>query len=276
MQLAAVAHLNHQLRAHAGRDEAFCRALAARLGVPFLVERADVAGLARAMALLGRSGGATRALRLPRSGARGLWRAPHRRGPHPRRSGRDGAVASRARGGHPRACAGRCRRGARSCVRLLDCSRDELRRLPHRAGGAVAGRRDQRRPRAIRATACGTNCCHCSRSAIARRWRGCWPVPPTLPPTTTHCSSSWPTRRSRPSLATAPGGMRLDVAALAALPLALQRRLARRALVLAGAARAPGHGDIERLLDGLRTRRDRRRPKPPACAWNVFPRMLSY
>ena len=33
--LAGVAHLNHQLRASADRDEAFCRALADEAGVPF-------------------------------------------------------------------------------------------------------------------------------------------------------------------------------------------------------------------------------------------------
>src|SRR5688572_22172747 len=47
--VAGAAHLNHQLRgADADADEAFCAALAARLGVPFVSERADVAALARA------------------------------------------------------------------------------------------------------------------------------------------------------------------------------------------------------------------------------------
>ena len=47
--VAGAAHLNHQLRgADADADEAFCAALAARLGVPFAAERADVASLARA------------------------------------------------------------------------------------------------------------------------------------------------------------------------------------------------------------------------------------
>ena len=50
------------------------------------------------------------------------------------------------------------------------------------------------------------------------------------------------------ALTSMPGGARVDVAALGALPVALQRRVARRALVLAGAGRAPGHGDVERLL----------------------------
>lgn len=46
--LAGAAHLNHQLRPEAARDEAFCRDLCARLGVPLAVESAPVAALAAA------------------------------------------------------------------------------------------------------------------------------------------------------------------------------------------------------------------------------------
>ena len=46
--VAGVAHFNHQLRGDAAdADEAFCRALAARLGLPIEVGRADVRSLAR-------------------------------------------------------------------------------------------------------------------------------------------------------------------------------------------------------------------------------------
>ena len=49
LTIAGTAHLNHQLRGEeADADEAFCAALAARLGVPFIVERADIAARARA------------------------------------------------------------------------------------------------------------------------------------------------------------------------------------------------------------------------------------
>lgn len=48
LTVAGAAHLNHQLRgAEADADEAFCAALAQRLGVPFRSERADVAARAR-------------------------------------------------------------------------------------------------------------------------------------------------------------------------------------------------------------------------------------
>jgi len=44
--LAGLVHVHHGLRATADRDEAFCRALAARLALPLEVERADVRGVA--------------------------------------------------------------------------------------------------------------------------------------------------------------------------------------------------------------------------------------
>ena len=49
--VVAVAHVNHHLRATAGRDEAFCRELVARLGYPLEVAHVDVAALARKEAL---------------------------------------------------------------------------------------------------------------------------------------------------------------------------------------------------------------------------------
>jgi tRNA(Ile)-lysidine synthase len=46
--VAGAAHLNHGLRGNeADEDEAFCAALAQRLGVPFIADRVDVADLAR-------------------------------------------------------------------------------------------------------------------------------------------------------------------------------------------------------------------------------------
>jgi tRNA(Ile)-lysidine synthase len=44
--LAGAAHLNHRLRPEADADEAFCRDLCARLGVPLVARGADVAALA--------------------------------------------------------------------------------------------------------------------------------------------------------------------------------------------------------------------------------------
>jgi tRNA(Ile)-lysidine synthase len=47
LQVAGLAHLNHQLRPAATADEQFCSALAARLGLPFVSRGADVAARAR-------------------------------------------------------------------------------------------------------------------------------------------------------------------------------------------------------------------------------------
>jgi tRNA(Ile)-lysidine synthase len=47
LQLDAIAHLNHSIRQDADQDEAFCRALADRLGTSFVASRVDVPALSR-------------------------------------------------------------------------------------------------------------------------------------------------------------------------------------------------------------------------------------
>ena len=49
--VAGLAHLNHRLRPTAGRDAQFCQDLAARLGLPILVEAIDVQGYAASQRL---------------------------------------------------------------------------------------------------------------------------------------------------------------------------------------------------------------------------------
>lgn len=49
--VVGLAHLNHRLRASADRDEEFCRDLAARLGLPILVDVLDVQGYAASQRL---------------------------------------------------------------------------------------------------------------------------------------------------------------------------------------------------------------------------------
>jgi tRNA(Ile)-lysidine synthase len=49
--VVSLAHLNHQLRPSADRDESFCRELAVRLGLPIVVEQSDVHGYAAAHGL---------------------------------------------------------------------------------------------------------------------------------------------------------------------------------------------------------------------------------
>jgi tRNA(Ile)-lysidine synthase len=50
-RVAGLAHLNHQIRAEAASDEAFCRAFATGCGVPIIIESADVPGYATAQRL---------------------------------------------------------------------------------------------------------------------------------------------------------------------------------------------------------------------------------
>jgi tRNA(Ile)-lysidine synthase len=49
--VAGIAHLNHQLRPTAERDERFCREFAARVALPMSIESIDVAGYAEAQRL---------------------------------------------------------------------------------------------------------------------------------------------------------------------------------------------------------------------------------
>jgi tRNA(Ile)-lysidine synthase len=49
--VVSLAHLNHRLRCTATRDEQFCRALAARIGLPIAVESMDVASYAQTQRL---------------------------------------------------------------------------------------------------------------------------------------------------------------------------------------------------------------------------------
>ena len=49
--VSGLAHLNHRLRPSADRDESFCRSFAGRLGLPIVVEAADVRSHAQAHAL---------------------------------------------------------------------------------------------------------------------------------------------------------------------------------------------------------------------------------
>jgi tRNA(Ile)-lysidine synthase len=49
--ILSLAHLNHQLRPTAGRDEQFCRTFADRVGLPILVESIDVQGYAASQRL---------------------------------------------------------------------------------------------------------------------------------------------------------------------------------------------------------------------------------
>ena len=247
VSLTAVAHLNHQLRAHALRDEDFCRALAERMGVPLVVERVDVAALARA----GRCSievAARRARYAFFEKARVASRADHVAVAHTRDDQAETVLMRLVRGAGTRGLRGVLPvRGA--VVRpLLDCGRDELRQF-------LAARRepwvedetnaDLSYPRnRIR---------HELLPMLAARYRPS--VSRVLARTADVAAHDDALLEQLADYALAPlvspeaASLRLDAAGLRALPLALRRRAARQVLVLAGARRSPGHADIERLLD---------------------------
>ena len=110
LTVAGAAHLNHQLRgAEADADEAFCGALAARLGVPFVAERVDVAALARAAEAIDRGRGA-------RSRGYGFFDARRRRA----RRGRGRRRPRRATTRRRRSCSGCCGAPARGGSRRFN------------------------------------------------------------------------------------------------------------------------------------------------------------
>ena len=126
MQFVALAHLNHQLRQTAGRDERFCRELAARLARPVIVEREDVAARAK-------RGGCS--LEVAAHDARYAFFARARAGVgadvvalgHTRDDQAETFLLRLLRGAGPRGLAGMHPRRGDIVRPLLDCARDELR-----------------------------------------------------------------------------------------------------------------------------------------------------
>ena len=126
----------------------FCRALAAALGLPLEVGRADVrARGARATGARSRMPPARRATRFferGRADARGRrdcgW-------PQPRRPGGDVPAAADQGRRAPRARRRSCRAPAASIRPLLDIARADLRAYAARSSASVQERRDQRRSR---------------------------------------------------------------------------------------------------------------------------------
>ena len=245
--LTGVAHLNHQLRAHADRDEEFCRALAGRLAVPLVVGRVDVAALARA----GRCSievAARRARYAFLDEVRVATSSDHVAVAHTRDDQAETVLMRLVRGAGTRGLRGVLpARGA--VVRpLLDCGRDELRQfLAARSQTWVEDETnaDLSHPRnRIR---------HELLPLLAARYR---PSVDRVLARTADVAAHDDALLERlaghalaPLLTRAATTLQLDAAGLRALPLALRRRAARQVLVLAGARRPPGHADIERLLD---------------------------
>ena len=274
----ALAHLNHQLRDDAARDEAFCRRWPSAWACRSTVARADVAALAATARSLARSGrpparatpSSTTCAPRPRRRGRG-------RGAHPRRSGRDRAAAAAARRRHARPARRAAVARRASCGRCSTCGRAELRAYLAARGAAWvedetnADLGDPPQP-------------HPPRPAAA--------AGPRLP--ARRVAAAGAHGRARRTTTTPTSSAVADTAAAAchvartAGPLPRRRRRCWRCRRLsavgwcgarsrpAGAARGVRLADVERVLALCAALRRRLQCRWPACAWNVFPLMLSY
>ncbi len=247
VSLAAIAHLNHQLRADAARDESFCRALAERIGVPFAADRIDVAARARAWSCSVEVA-ARRARYQFLEEARCVHGADHIAVAHTRDDQAETVVMRLLRGTGTRGLRGALPARGRVVRPLLDCSRGELRRFLTGRGETWVEdetNADLGNPR--------NRVRHELLPLLEARYRPS--IARVLARTADVAVHDDALLEALTEQALAPllearlEGWHLDVAGVRAVPIALQRRMARRALELAGASRPPGHADIERMLE---------------------------
>lgn len=244
--LAGAAHLNHQLRPEASRDELFCRTICARLGVPLVVETARVAALAA-------GAGVSIEVAARRARYAFLERA---------RASCDGAVVAVAhtaddqaetvllrllRGAGPHGLRGILLARGTVVRPLLDCTRAALRAdLASRGESWVedATNADVSLPR--------NRVRHELMPLLAGRFQPA--VTRVLARTAEVVAAddalleSLAAAAADDVLAAAPRGLLISTSALSRLPLALARRVARRALERAEAPHAPDLADVEALL----------------------------
>ncbi len=246
VSLAAVAHLNHQLRPLASRDEDFCRALAERMGVPFIAQRSDVAAHAQRWRCSIEV--AARRVRYAfLEEARVASRSDHVAVAHTRDDQAETVLMRLIRGAGTRGLRGVL--PARDAVvrPLLDCDRSELQQFLAARGESwvedetnadVSYPRNRVRHELLPLLA------DRYRPSVARVLARTADVAAHDDALLEHLAEEALTPLVTKTAAT----IRLDAAGLCALPLALRRRGARQVLVRAGARRSPGHADIERLL----------------------------
>lgn len=248
--LAGAAHLNHGLRAEADRDEAFCRALCARLALPCVVEQAPV----RAQAAASRVSievAARRARYAFLERARGQLGADVVAVAHTADDQAETVLLRLLRGAGTRGLRGILpRRGA--VVRpVLDCRREGLRAALVTAGEQWvedASNADVSLPRnRIR---------HELLPLLATRFQPA--ITRVLARTAEVVAADDAlldrlAARAVPTVVSASSaGLRLSIPALSALPLAIARRVARRALERVPAPQAPDLADIDLLLSVCR------------------------
>lgn len=245
--LAGAAHLNHGLRPTARRDEAFCRALCARLDVPLVCETIDVAAAARAS----RQSIEVAARRLRYAC---LERARHATGAdriavaHTLDDQAETVLMRLLRGAGPHGLRGvPSRRGA--IVRpLLSSTRAELRAalaarneswVEDETNADVSVPRNRIRHELLPLLA------ERFQPAVARVLARTAEVAAAEDAYLEALAADLAARAVRKSR----HGVRLALPTLTDAPLALQRRVVRRALADAGARRAPDLADVDRALE---------------------------
>ena len=244
--LAGAAHLNHQLRPEAGRDEQFCRALCGRLGVPLTGGSAPVATLATE-ARVSIEVAARRARYAYLERVRSACDAAVVAVAHTADDQAETVLLRLLRGAGPRGLRGILPRRGTVVRPLLDCTRTALRadlarrgetwvedatnadvtqprnRVRHELMPLLEGRFQPAVTRVLARTAEVVAADDALLEELAEAARS-GVVSPT------------------------PQGLALSTAALARLPLALARRVARRALEQVNAPNAPDLADVEALL----------------------------
>jgi len=253
--LAGVAHLNHRLRGlESSADEAFCRTLAGQLGLPFDIERCQVAALAasRRMSIEAAAHDARYEF---------LERARQRLGGTSIATGHTGNDQAEtllwhlARGTGLRGLAGiRYRRG--HVIRpLLDLSRADVEAFLDQRGLAfrldtsnVDTRFTRNRIRHVVLPALAAAVSPRATEALARAARLAADEDDFLEEAVTRAAGSIVQEEGSLS--------RLDLNGLRSLPIALQRRLVWRALERAAGGRPLGAVHVEVVLDLARAPRD--------------------
>lgn len=243
---AGAAHLNHQLRTDAGRDAAFCHDLCARLGVPLVLGETPVVDHARtwkcSIEVAGR-----RARYSFLEDARGSLGADVVAVAHTADDQAETVLLRLLRGAGPRGLRGVLPRRGTVVRPLLECTRGDLRSAVSAHGltwvddltnDDVAVPRNRIR--------------HELLPLLAERFQPA--ITRVLARTADVVAADDALLEGLAAAAfsravdASGGAVRLSRRALAAEPLALARRVARRALQAAGATRTPDLADVERLL----------------------------
>ena len=245
--LAGLVHVNHQLRGGAAEaDESFCRKLAAALDVPIIVERIDVAALARAGRIsIEHAGHRARYAIFERvAGEQGVDRVATG---HTRDDLAETVLLRLIRGAGPGGLAGIRPRAGLVVRPLLGVTRREL--SEHLAARGQRHREDESN-RDLRVTRNRVR--HRLLPLLAREFSPSIVDVLAREAAIAQADADWidgvANERAATVVTDGGGVVTVDGAALRAQPLAVARRIARAALERAGRGRV-GFAHVERLLD---------------------------